>query len=119
MPLTSARGPRAVTLWRVLIDEVDEFATSLPGVRRAGRPGRRLWHVGGRLVVREDGPGTLIVRMGFADRERLLERHPETFGVPPRAEKHQKVQADLDGDPQAIREAIRLAWRLQTGEPGD
>jgi hypothetical protein len=53
------------------------------------------------------------VRVGFADRERLLEQHPETFGVPPQFEKHMKMQVDLDGDAGAIREAIRVAWSLQ------
>jgi hypothetical protein len=98
----------------VRIEELDELATSLPGVRRSGQPGGLKWLVDGRLVVREDGPGSIIVRVGFADRERLLEQHPETFGVPPRCEKHMKVQADLDGNAPAIREAIRLAWRLQS-----
>ncbi|MDV3220708.1 hypothetical protein [Intrasporangium sp.] len=95
------------------LDEVDEFATSLPGCRRKGHPGRIAWYVDNRLVVREDAPGTLLVRVGFADREALLASHPETFGVPPRWEKHMKVQADLDGDADAIRDAIRLAWAAQ------
>lgn len=95
------------------IDEVDEFATSLDRVRRTGTPGHLRWLVGGRLVVREDEPGTVIVRVGFAERERLVERYPETFGVPPRCERHMKVQADLDGDADAIRDAIRQAWSLQ------
>ena len=52
--------------------------------------------------------------MAFAVRERLAAAHPETFGVPPRFEKHYKVQALLDAaTPTAIRAAIRLAWELQ------
>ncbi len=64
-------------------------------------------------MARQDEPGTVLVRVGFEDRERLLEAHPDTFGVPPRFEAHRKVQAGLDGDPDAIREAIRLAWAAQ------
>ena len=95
------------------LDEVDEFARSLPGCKRKGHPGRVAWYVDDRLVVRQDEPGTVLVRVDPADREQLLEAHPETFGVPPRWEAHRKVQAELDGDADAIREAIRLAWQSQ------
>jgi hypothetical protein len=95
------------------LEEVHAFATSLPGCTRKGHPGRRAWYVDDRLVVRQDEPGTLMVRVGPEDRERLLERHPETFGVPPRWEAHRKVQAELEGNADAIREAIRLAWASQ------
>ncbi|EAP98227.1 hypothetical protein JNB_14723 [Janibacter sp. HTCC2649] len=95
------------------LDEIDAFATSLPGCKRKGHPGRVAWYVDDRLVVRQDEPGTVLVRVGFDDRERLLAAYPETFGVPPRWEAHLKVQADLDGDSAAICEAIRLAWASQ------
>lgn len=100
------------------LEEIDEYATSLAGCRRKGHPGRVAWYVDDRLVVREDEPGTVLVRVGGADRERLLELHPDTFGVPPRWEGHHKVQADLDGDPDALKEAIRLAWRAQRRTDG-
>lgn len=95
------------------VEQIDAFATSLAGCRRKGHPGRVAWYVRDRLVVREDEPGTVLVRVGFEDRERLLTACPETFGVPPRWEAHMKVQADLDGDADAIREAVRLAWEMQ------
>jgi hypothetical protein len=95
------------------LDDIDAVTATLDGCKRKGHPGRVAWYVDNRLVVRQDEPGTVLVRVDFADRERLLAEHPETFGVPPRWEKHQKVQADLDGDAGAISEAIRLAWQLQ------
>lgn len=98
---------------RVTLDDIDQFATSLDGCKRKGHSGRVAWYVDDRLVVRQDEPGTVLVRVGFEDRERLLAAHPDTFGVPPRWEAHRKVQAELDGDADAIREAIRLAWRAQ------
>ena len=56
----------------------------------------------------------MLVRVTFEDREQAyLDAHPETFGVPPRFEAHMKVQADLDGNADAIKEAIRLAWTSQ------
>lgn len=94
-------------------DEVDSFARSLPGCKRKGTAAHPAWYVDDRLVARLVDPGELLVRADFAERDRLLAEHPETFGVPPRYEKHQKVQALLAGDPAAIREAIRLAWELQ------
>ncbi|GAB3446411.1 hypothetical protein GCM10027517_28620 [Phycicoccus ginsengisoli] len=100
------------------LEEIDEYARTLPGCRRKGHPGRAAWYVDDRLVVRQDEPGTVLVRVGGTDRERLLELHPETFGVPPRWEAHHKVQADLDGDAAAIRSAIRLAWQAQRKASG-
>lgn len=97
----------------VRLDEVDEFATALPGCKRKGHPGRVAWYVDDRLVVRQDELGTLLVRVDLEDRERLVKAHPGTFGVPPQWEAHRKVQAELDGDGDAIREAIRLAWESQ------
>lgn len=92
---------------------MDRFALSLEGCRRKGHPGRLAWYVDDLLVARQDEPGTLLVRVDPADRELLLGTNPETFGVPPRWEAHRKVQADLAGDADAIRRAIRLAWESQ------
>ena len=97
----------------VTLDDIDEYATSLAGCKRKGHPGRVAWYVDNRLVVRQDELGTVLVRVGFEDREQLVDAHPDTFGVPPRWEAHLKVQAQLDGDADAIREAIRLAWAAQ------
>jgi hypothetical protein len=94
-------------------DQVDEYARSLPGCKRKGTEARPAWYVDDRLVARLVDPGELLVRAGFAERERLVASYPETFGVPPRYEKHMKVQALLSGDTDGIREAIRLAWELQ------
>ena len=95
------------------LDEIDAFATALEGCKRKGHPGRVAWYVDDLLVVRQDEPGTVMVRVGIDDRESLLAAYPETFGVPPRWEAHMKVQADLEGDRAAICEAIRLAWAAQ------
>ncbi len=94
-------------------DEVDEFARSLPGCKRKGTGARPAWYVDNRLVARLVDPGELVVRASFAGRERLVAAHPETFGVPPRYEKHYKMQALLSGDAAAICDAIRSAWELQ------
>ena len=94
-------------------EEVDDYARSLPGCKRKGTEAHPAWYVDDRLVARLVDAGELLVRASFAGRERLVAEHPETFGVPPRYEKHMKVQAMLSGDAAAIRDAIRSAWELQ------
>jgi hypothetical protein len=94
-------------------EEVDDFARSLPRCKRKGTTAHPAWYVDDRLVARLVDEGELLVRAGFAERERFVAAHPETFGVPPRYEKHRKVQALLSGDAAAIRAAIRAAWELQ------
>ncbi|NYJ03071.1 hypothetical protein HNR19_003769 [Nocardioides thalensis] len=98
-------------------DEVDDYARSLPGCKRKGTAARPAWYVDDRLVARLVEPGELVVRASYADRERLVAEHPATFGIPPRYEKHLKVQVMLDGDAAAIRDAIRAAWELQRRQP--
>ena len=40
-------------------------------------------------------PTSVVIRSGFAARERLLADHPDTFGVPPRFESHMMVVVGL------------------------
>ena len=96
------------------LDDVDAYLRTLDGVRPRKVEGRRAWYVDGLLVARADAPGTLLVRLGGADRERLVTAYPDAFGVPPRWEAHAKVQADLTGDPDALREGLHRAWEVQS-----
>jgi hypothetical protein len=96
------------------LDEVAEYAESLPGVKRKGTATRPAWYVDDRLVVRLHDPTTVVVRVPLSKREALLAQHADTFGVPPRMESHHKVEAYLDqADDAAVRTAIRLAWEMQ------
>ena len=95
-------------------EEVGRYAESRPGVKRKGTGSRPAWYVDDRLVVRLQDPGTVVIRVPLDQRESLLERYPETFGVPPRMEAHHKVEAYLDhAEPAAVHEAIDLAWAMQ------
>jgi hypothetical protein len=95
-------------------DDVAAYAESLPRCKRKGTAARPAWYVDDRLVVRLEDPTTLTVRCSFVNRDRLVARHPETFGVPPTFERHLKVQVVLDhGNDDAIRDAIRAAHELQ------
>ena len=95
------------------LDDVDAYLGALEGCRARRVDGRRAWYVDGLLVARADAPGTLLVRLGGDERERLVTAYPGTFGVPPRWEAHAKVQADLSGDPDAVRAALHRAWEGQ------
>jgi len=95
-------------------DEVGRYAESLPQVKRKGTELRPAWYVHDRLVVRLQDATTVVIRVPLSKRESLLESYPDTFGVPPRMEAHHKVEAYLDqGDPDAVRAAIDLAWEMQ------
>jgi hypothetical protein len=53
------------------------------------------------------------VRLGGTDRERLLAAHQETSACRRGWEAQLKVQADLGGDTDALREALVLARERQ------
>ncbi|GAA2019939.1 hypothetical protein GCM10009740_05260 [Terrabacter terrae] len=65
------------------LDEVDAYLCTLDGVRARRTGGRRGWYVDGLLVARADAPGTVLVRLGGADRERLVTTHPRRSGCRP------------------------------------
>ena len=96
------------------LDEVGRLALAHPGVKRKGTDARPAWYVDDRLVVRRLDPTSVVIRSGFAARERLLEDHPDTFGVPPRFESHMMVVVELEhADPEAVRRAVNEAVELQ------
>ena len=96
------------------LDDVDRIARAHEGVKRKGTEARPAWYVDDRLVVRWLDPTSVVVRSGFAARERLLADHPETFTLPPRFESHMKVVVELDrADPDALARGIAEAVDLQ------
>jgi hypothetical protein len=98
----------------VTLDEVGQYAESLPQVKRKGTDSRPAWYVNDRLVVRVLDPNTLVIRVPLTKRELLLETYPESFGVPPRMEAHHKVEVYLDqAQRRAVCTAIDLAWQMQ------
>ena len=101
------------------LDDVDAYLGTLEGCRARRTDGRRAWYVDGLLVARADAPGTLLVRLGGRARKALVAAEPDTFGVPPRWEAHEKMQADLAGDAEAVRRSLRLAWERQRTARGE
>ena len=97
------------------IDEVSSAAMALDRVRESAVSGKRRWSLDGRLVARQLDESSIVIRTGFAERERLLAEHPATFFVPPRFDAHMMVVARLpDADRAAVKAALRAAWELQT-----
>jgi hypothetical protein len=96
------------------LEDVGRLAEQHAGVKRKGTEARPAWYVDDRLVVRRQDPTSVVIRSGFAQRERLLTDHPDTFGVPPRFESHMMVVVELDrADPAAVARAISEAVELQ------
>jgi len=96
------------------LDDVGRLALSHHGVKRKGTEARPAWYVDDRLVARKLDPTSVVIRAGFAQRERLLADHPDTFGVTPRFESHMMVVVELDrADPAAVERAISEAVELQ------
>jgi len=98
----------------VNLEDVGRLAESHPGVKRKGTEARRAWYVDDRLVVRWLDESSVVVRAGFAARERLLADHPGTFTLPPRFESHMMVVVELEhADPDALARGISEAVDLQ------
>jgi hypothetical protein len=98
----------------VHLDDVSRLALSHEGVKRKGSEVRPAWYVADRLVVRWLDPSSVVIRSGFAARERLVADHPDTFGVPPRFESHMMVVVELDrASTAAVDRAISEAVELQ------
>lgn len=97
------------------IDELSRIALALEGVRESSAKGLLRWSLSGRLVARQLDGESVVIRSGFAERERLLSAYPETFFLPPRFEAHMMVVARLpEADTDAVASAIRAAWDLQS-----
>ena len=96
------------------LEDVGRLATEHAGVKRKGTEARPAWYVDDRLVVRWLDPTSVVIRSGFAERERLIADHPDTFGVPPRFESHMMVVVELEhADQAAVARAISEAVDLQ------
>lgn len=96
------------------LEDVSRFATRLDRVKESMHKGLVRWTFDGRLIARQLDAGSIVIRTGFEERERLLADHATTFFVPPRFDAHMMVVARLvSADPAAVEKAIRAAWELQ------
>lgn len=117
---TPESGRAGARLSSVDLEELDDLATALPGVRRTARDGVARWQLRGRLVARELDETHVVIRVPFDVRDALLHQYPHVFSVPARFVKHLMVVADLGAADAgtveaALEDALESAWRLQSG----
>lgn len=88
---------------------------TLPRIRRRDTGDGSVWRVDGRLVARIAADGRWIIRCDRERRDDLLARHPRVFGVRPRLEAHDKIEAypEEAGDLTVIQDVLDAAWRRQ------
>ncbi len=99
--------------------DLSRVAGQLEGVTERTRDGMLDWRYRGRLVARQLDDSHVVIRAGFDSRDFLQHGFPETFSVPSRFAKHMMIVADLNGDADAIEDAVIGAWELQSGrQPG-
>src|SRR5450432_83977 len=101
------------------IDDLGRIAGQLEGVIERARDGMLDWRCRGRLVARQLDDSHVVIRASFDSRDFLQQWFPDTFSVPRRFAKHMMIVADLNGDADAIEDAVIGAWELQSGrQPG-
>ncbi len=98
------------------LEEFGRIAEALDGVHRGTAAGQRRWTYRGRLVAREVDEHTVVVRMDPDLRHGWVSDLPGTFSVPRAMVRHHSVLVDLDGNPDAITQAVRAARDLQRAE---
>jgi hypothetical protein len=101
---------------RVRLADLSRLATELEGVVERRPDGLLDWRYRGRLVARQLDDNHVVIRASFDFRDFLLHSFPETFSVPSRFAKHMMIVADLDGNANAIEDAVIGAWELQSGK---
>ena len=87
----------------------------LDRVAERRRGGLLDWRYHGRLVARQLDAGHIVIRASFETRDFLVQSFPDTFPVPARFAKHMIVVAGVDGNADAIEDAIIGAWEMQSG----
>jgi hypothetical protein len=108
-----ARG-RTPPKKRVRYDTLWRLALALPGVEEGTSYGTPGFKVGGKLLarLREDGE-SLVIRIGFLEREVLMRADPETFYITDHYLNYPAMLVRLPRVRAAkLRELLEQAWRL-------
>jgi len=99
--------------------DLSRLAGQLEGVTERTRDGMLSWRYRGRLVARQLDDSHVVIRASFDSRNFLHQTFPDTFSIPRRFAKHMMIVADLNGNADAIEDAVIGAWELQSGrQPG-
>ena len=100
---------------RVTYDAVREIGLALPGVEESTSYGTPALKVKGKLIARlkEDGE-TLVVIVGFEEREKLLDGDPQVFFLTDHYLNYPTVLVRLGKVRRAVlRQVLKQAWQLR------
>jgi hypothetical protein len=99
-------------------DKVRKLQDTLPDVEEGTMYGAPAFKTKGKMFAcmatnRSSEPGTLVVRVPFAERDRLIRANPGTFYVRPHYVGYPCVLVRLDRISQpALRGLLHLGWRF-------
>jgi hypothetical protein len=99
-------------------DTVRKIGLELPDVEESTMYGAPALKVRGKLLAcmashKSAEPGSLVVRIGFDQRDALIADDPRTYYVKPHYEGYPSVLVRLALiDREALRDLLRSAWRL-------
>jgi hypothetical protein len=94
-------------------DEVVALGLGLPGVEVSTSYGTPALKVAGKLMARlwEDGETLVLVRIGFDQREVLMEVEPEVFFLTDHYRDYPSVLARLPkAEPEALKGLVEQIW---------
>jgi len=101
-------------------DVVRTIGLDLPEVEEGTMYGAPALKVRGKLLAcmashKSAEPGSLVVRIGFEDREALIADDPRTYYVKPHYQEYGAVLVRLALiDREALRDLLRSSWRTVT-----
>jgi hypothetical protein len=95
-------------------EEAVQLGLRLPGVEVSTSYGTPALKVGGKLMARlwEDGQTLVLVRIGFDQRELLMDVEPEVFFLTPHYQDYPSVLVRLPkAEPAMIEGLLEQIWR--------
>ena len=107
---------------KVTFDTVRKIGLALPDVEDSTMYGKFALKVQGKLLAcvavnKSAEPGSLVVRIDFAQREGLLAEAPETYYVTEHYRNYPAVLVRLSRIPEdQLRDLLGAAWRFVTSE---
>lgn len=105
-------------------DAVRDIAMALPGVEESTMHAAPSLKLRGKLLAcpalhKSADPETLVVRIGQAERARLMSEKPDTYYLTPHYSKYPMVLVRLSHiDRTSLRTVIKRAWSFVDAETG-
>lgn len=105
-------------------DAVRDIAMALPGVKQSIIHGAPSLKTGGKLLAcpalhRSAESDSLVVRIGIAERAKLIKAKPDTYYVTPHYSKYPMVLVRLSHiDRTSLRGLLEKSWAFVDGKAG-